>query len=112
MSEEAENKEALDFSGVSERVKNLIGDMPLRRFAKKVGVSEATLRGLFAGKRPYLDTIAAIARGAGVDFNWLATGEGSPEGARAAGEEEVVYVPLHDVRAAAGAGAWNDDETV
>ena len=112
MSEEVENKEALDFSGVSERVKNLIGDMPLRRFAKKVGVSEATLRGLFAGKRPYLDTIAAIARGAGVDFNWLATGEGSPEGPLAEGAEEVVYVPLYDVEAAAGAGAWNEDEKV
>jgi len=93
---------------ISERIKLLIGDLSLRKFAEKVGVNEATLRGILKEKRPYLDTMAAIAKGAGVDFKWLATGEGSPEG----GEEADMYVPLHNVRAAAGAGAWNDDETV
>ena len=94
MTEDA-NGERLDFSGLPARVRSLIGDRSLRSFARQVGIKEATLRGILKGGRPYLDTIAAIARGAGVDFNWLATGEGSPEGPSQAG---MVLVPVLSAR--------------
>ncbi len=98
-----------DAEGISRRLKQVIGDMSLRKFAEKVGINEATIRGIMKGKRPYLDTIAAIAAGAGVDFAWLATGEGTPE-AGAAGD--LVRVPVLNVRASAGHGCYNEADEV
>ena len=58
---------------------------------------------------PKADALAKIAEVTGVDLHWLITGEGTPTGGRG---DEFVPVPLLDVRAAAGAGAWNEHDVV
>ncbi len=87
-----DDEKTTDNQGVASRVRMLMGEMPLRKFAAKVGVKESTLRGILQGRSPYLETVAAIAEGAGVDFRWLATGKGGPENFTES--NEIVRAPV------------------
>ncbi len=70
--------------------------------AKIAGVSKNQIFRWKAGtSKPPLMGIARLAEAAGRTLDWLLSGE-----------EADVYVPLFDVEAAAGAGAWNEDEKV
>ena len=78
--------------------------------AQSAGISKRTLEKWLAGEtQPKADALKKIASSTSVDLNWLVTGEGTPTGGRS---DEFVPVPLLDVRAAAGAGAWNERDVV
>lgn len=66
----------MDIEGLPARVRELIGDGSARSFAHRVGINEGTLRSILKGSIPQVDTLAEIAAGAGVEFKWLALGEG------------------------------------
>ena len=115
------------------RLQEVAGES-IPRLAQRSGVSDSLLRQYLSGSQPRLDKLVAVARGAGVNLLWLATGEGpmrvdSADGAPATpmlparqapprryaaveDSDEYVLVPRYDVRAAAGAGAIIEAEQV
>jgi transcriptional regulator with XRE-family HTH domain len=59
------------------RLKTIMDGQSNLSFAEKCGLSEGTLRSYLKGKTtPPLDTLVIIAKVAGIDLAWLATGEG------------------------------------
>jgi phage repressor protein C with HTH and peptisase S24 domain len=109
----------------SARLESLIGDSSERSFAHKVGISAGGLRALLRGGKPTLETLVTVARGAGVNLEWLATGEGPVRGAVNDKSLPVVLaglpqsiatdfalVPRLDIKASAGNGALAVDEEV
>jgi len=56
------------------RLKEVIGDQKLTRFAAACGVGESTLRNILSGAWPRTDLLIRIAETAGVTLDWLATG--------------------------------------
>jgi transcriptional regulator with XRE-family HTH domain len=58
------------------RVRELIGDESVRKFAQRAGIPPSTLQHVLDGGRPNVDKLVAIARAGGVTVDWLATGEG------------------------------------
>jgi transcriptional regulator with XRE-family HTH domain len=73
----------------AERLKEAIGDEPVRSFGRRAGISEGALRQYLKGNRfPDLDLLAAIADTANVNLLWLATGEGPMRG-----ESVVASIP-------------------
>ena len=64
------------------RLKSLIGKQPAARFARKCGLNEGTLRKYLMGEAtPGVDKLLRIAKVAGVNLHWLATGEGAQSAA-------------------------------
>lgn len=113
----------------SDRLRIAIGERSIRAFAGESGISYGAMHKYFAGTtQPTLDNLVILARTTGVSLEWLATGEGSPvkEAQSVAntalssstsdvlGNEidlsEFVFVPRYNVTAAAGHGAWNEEE--
>lgn len=97
-------------AGFPARLKQAIGGSSVSAFARECGLGESLLRSYLGGSAPGLDKAAAIARAAGVDLWWLATGEGSAGPARqglaeppAPYEDDLVAVPHVDLAAARGA---------
>ncbi len=105
----------------SDRLKELIGDVPANRFAREVDIGESLLRKYLAGATPGLDKVVAIAEAKGVSIDWLARGIGSkdagadfsmqlPDGrslavqAKSAAPEGFALVPRLDIQASAGNG--------
>ena len=71
------------------RVKELIGDLSVRKFAHRAELNPSTLQATLEGRRPQMDTLVAIARAGGVTLDWLATGEGPRQkGQSGAGERK------------------------
>jgi len=62
--------------GFAERLQNLIGEMSVSAFARKVGLSEALIRKYLKGAEPGLARANQIAMGANCSLEWLATGCG------------------------------------
>jgi len=61
-----------------DRLADLIGDMSVRAFARKAGVSDTFLRQCLAGRtEPTRTKLIAIARAGGASVDWLVTGNGS-----------------------------------
>jgi len=101
------------------RVRSVIGDGSVRRFARRAGIGATTLQNIVDGARPTVDKLVAIARAGGVSVDWLATGEGPrdrashrPASPGLAGQPaafgeggDFVAVARYDVRLSAGAGA-------
>lgn len=102
------------------RLKTAMSGASNRAFADKCDISEGTLRRYLLGETyPPLDTLERIAGAAGVDFAWLATGQGvMPEGSGEAyttGSElgkDFVLVPRYEVSASAGGGALVHSEQI
>ncbi len=92
--------------------------MSIREFARKAGVSDASIRDYLRGKSfPSLDRLDAIAAAVGVSPAWLATGEGPMrpgEGIKEEkfSEDEFALVPLLNVEVSAGYGAVVEEERV
>lgn len=62
------------------RLATLIGDLSVRAFARKAGVSDTFLRQCLAGRtEPTRTKLIAIAEAGGVTVEWLATGAGPRE---------------------------------
>ena len=80
------------------RLKEVIGQESLRSFARKIGLSEASVRNYVGGKRyPGLDTLGEIAARAKVNFMWLATGEGPQQGQEDKKDQQVIR-PVLDIK--------------
>ncbi len=60
------------------RLKSMIGKNPASRFARKCGLNEGTLRKYLMGEAtPGVDKLLRISQVAGVNLQWLVTGEGA-----------------------------------
>ncbi len=95
-----------------ERLKEAIGDNSIRSLAIKCNLDPKTLRNYLSGKQyPTLDRLAAIADASGKSINWLATGENKESTVSIVQEiKGNVTVPEYDIRAAAGAGSFIEQE--
>lgn len=65
--------------GFAGRLKIIMKEHSVNKFAKKCGFSESVIRSYLKGGVPGLDKATRIAKIADVDISWLATGEGSPD---------------------------------
>lgn len=93
------------FSDFAERLRAAVGDKSQAVIAKRADMSSSGFNQLLKGKsEPGAFKLARIARVVGVDLQWLATGEGNPNGA-ASGYADI---PILDVRLAAGAASISD----
>lgn len=114
----------------AERLRKAIGDKSIRQFATDCGISYGAMHKYFTGlTQPTLDNLVVLSKTAGVSIEWLATGHDNTQltGSEVQAVspkrdvtdvhgnnvdlEEFVFVPRYNVAAAAGYGAWNDDET-
>ena len=123
------NSETID--GLAERIRRcaaMAGNGDL--LAQKTAIPRRTLETYLTGQaEPKASRLVAIAKAAGANVEWLATGEGEPEGnaqqmqAQTQGlavrapaldgiEDRFALVPLYDVRVSAGHGAFNGTENV
>jgi hypothetical protein len=71
----ATTSKGLVLLGFSDRLKSLIGDSSVSRFAKRCGIGESLLRSYLAGACPGTDKFSVIANTCGVSMDWLATGK-------------------------------------
>ncbi|OHY68435.1 repressor [Pluralibacter gergoviae] len=120
-----------------ERLRKAIGKKSIRQFAVECGISYGAMHKYFTGAtQPTLDNLITLAQTTGVSIQWLATGidyhpgnsgdlmvqdaQGTNSLATKSIEDvqgntvdlsEFIFVPRYNVSAAAGYGAWNDDET-
>ena len=93
------------FADFADRLRSAVGDKPQAIIAKRADMSSSGFNQLLKGKsEPGAFKLARIARVVGVDLQWLATGEGNPNGA-ASGYADI---PILDVRLAAGAASISD----
>lgn len=113
------------------RLKFVIGDIPVRRFARNVGISDTLIRNYLSGSVPSIEKAADIANGAGVDFSWLCLGigeapnrvikeslapsvnESSTEYSLmpfANDDDDIVWIDSFNVFASAGDGFINEHE--
>lgn len=87
-----------------DRLRSAMGDAPQAVVAKRARVSTSNFSRLFQGREPGLFKAARIAKALGVNLEWLASGAGDPNAARAG----YIEVPILDVRLAAGAASLSD----
>jgi transcriptional regulator with XRE-family HTH domain len=64
-------------TGLSARLRELIGDESERNFARIIGVSPSTLRSVLTGTRPSIDFLLAVAKAFDVSTDWLCGIEGA-----------------------------------
>lgn len=119
--------------GFAERLRSLIGEHSVSKFAQDVGLGDNLVRKYLEGSNPGADKLIQIADAKGVDLEWLATGRGDPHDApvrnigslgedathrKIANElrtpylpvdEEFVTIPYYDAKASAGLGASNGE---
>lgn len=128
---QAHNSELSEF--YVRRLREAIGTMTVAEFARRAHIAHSTLAALLEERSlPRWESAVKIARAAGRSLDWFAPSDWTQSIHRAAEAlEDVTYqvgtelqrwrdvhqedfclVPLYDVRAAAGHGAWNDAERV
>lgn len=91
-------------SAFVDRLRSAVADTPQAVVAKRSRISTSAFSKLFHGAEPGLFKAARIAKATGVSLDWLATGVGNPNAARAG----FVEVPILDVRLAAGTASLSD----
>jgi len=64
-----------EISGLGARVKLLIGERSNSEYARKLGMSEGTVRNLLDGKLPRLGNLISVAKESGVSLDWLVFGK-------------------------------------
>lgn len=96
---------------LGQRLESLVERFPTKKdAAKAAGVTlEQFNKWLQGGTKVPAEALYNFARVADADLTWLITGKGSPEGQEFA---SLIEVPVLNVRASAGHGAWNEDEEV
>lgn len=96
-------KEQKKAGSFHERLKLLMGDCSFNDFAKKTGLTRATLNN-YANNltSPTLEKLAVIADAAGTTVEWLASGQ--------VPDENMVSVCQYDLRVSAGSGALVEEE--
>lgn len=85
--------------------------------ARLTAIPRRTLEYYLTGQsEPKVARCVDIAKAAGVDIGWLASGEGDPfRGSNAQetpSDDKYAYVPLYDARCSAGHGAWSEGAKV
>lgn len=90
--------------------------------SKKVGVSDTTIGRYLSGVQvPNLDILENIATALGYEVGWLASGKGpmkethladKPEDLQQQAPTTTASIPMYEIEAAAGAGAWISEEKV
>lgn len=68
--------EEVELEGFPERLKELIGQESVSRFANEVGLGDNLIRKYLDGATPGLDKVVRICNAKGVSIAWLALGEG------------------------------------
>ncbi|GJL37527.1 repressor [Enterobacter hormaechei] len=118
----------LGCDGFHERLRGLLANFKsTNAFAVAAGVSPSGINRLLDGGYPTLPILLALAKAGNVSVEWLSTGRevqvdkqelmASPGNivVDVKGNDvdlsEFVFVPRYNVSAAAGYGAWNEDET-
>jgi phage repressor protein C with HTH and peptisase S24 domain len=113
--------------GIKKRLKKLQGGQSGAGFARHCGIAQTTMSGYLTGSSsPGLKAIEQIAAACNVSPAWLATGEkayqplaedqvnlqlGSSQGGKPK-DKDYYPIPLYDVQASAGPGAYIDGEQV
>lgn len=125
MTTERALKVDFDQSSFSERLNKVIGNEPIRAFARRADMSDSGLkRYLYEGTIPPIDRALNLARAGGVTFDWLVFGIGdgantppshashdaSPCVQSAYQADEFTTIPGYAVFASAGHGANITDE--
>lgn len=90
-----------------DRLKQIMGTVGARAFARGCGLSEGAIRSYLSGDTyPTLDRLEQIARANGVSAIWLAFGHEE----KGLGDEsdKYAYIPLYDASCSAGHGSWNE----
>lgn len=100
---------------LSERIKlsrSLTG-MSRPQACEKLEISKSTLQAWENGERePSATQLLKIAEIFNVSVLWLLTGNDKDRlGNKGTDESEYVFIPRYNVNAAAGSGAWNEDES-
>lgn len=119
--------EPLKMSGLEQRVDEMCRQIGDRASAARVaGVSEDMLRRYIRGEsKPSFEVIAKLAIAAGVDMNWVVSGQQTTSSTSVTHTpriivdtlghpvdlEEFVFIPRYDIDASAGHGAWPDNES-
>lgn len=67
--------------GFIQRLRRIIGERSVHRFAREAGLSDSLMRKYLNGSYPGLDRLVRLAEAGGVSVQWLATGQetGFPE---------------------------------
>lgn len=95
-------------SAFADRLHAAIGGVSQAIVAKRADVSTSVLSKYLQGAEPSLFRAGRLARALGVSLEWLATGDGEPNGAI----RGYVDVPIRDVRLAAGAATFAEGARV
>ena len=97
--------------GIRVRLEELIQEVGGNKAAAQIaGVSEKQISRWRQGySSPSILKLDKLCKATGKSIDWLLSGKESPVVERG---DEFVPVPLLDVRAAAGAGAWNEHDVV
>lgn len=120
-----------DLSLFTARLRVLVGDTPVAKYARDAGLNESALRSYLGGRsEPGLFNLRKLATHTGRTLDWLCaetetygqhqatvlTTDGNPPAfsAQMSREERGEYaeLPLYDIAAGAGAGRWNDDARI
>lgn len=107
-----------DLESFAERLRETVGQRSARAFARDAGISDRSLREYMnAQTEPSRPALVGMARAGGVSIDWLATGGGAKlqravgeESARYEAVQDYAFVPLYDVSASAGQGAFVNAE--
>ncbi|MCR3911090.1 MULTISPECIES: LexA family transcriptional regulator [Aeromonas] len=125
MTTEKALKVDFDQSSFSERLNKVIGNEPLRAFARRADMSDSGLkRYLYEGTIPPIDRALNLARAGGVTFDWLVFGIGDAGSSARTNlpiapasdvqgfqvTDEFTTIPAYQVFASAGHGANITDE--
>ncbi|EKO3919717.1 helix-turn-helix transcriptional regulator [Vibrio metschnikovii] len=87
-----------------ERLRVSIGDLSVRSFAQKCGLSESGLRKYISGETyPPLDKLISIAEAASVSFDWLCSGIDKDEVSKNF-SDEFALIPGYSIQVSAGHG--------
>lgn len=63
--------------GLGARIKEAVGDEPVKAFARRCGVPESSIRAYISNKKkPGIDPLTAISEASGLTVDWLAKGRG------------------------------------
>ncbi|PZO04816.1 MAG: hypothetical protein DCF29_09400 [Alphaproteobacteria bacterium] len=99
-----DDEDSENASAFVDRLRSAMADMSQAVVAKRSRISTSAFSKLLQGAEPGLFKAARIARTTGVNLDWLATGQGNPNAAKAG----YLEVPILDVRLAAGAASLSD----
>jgi phage repressor protein C with HTH and peptisase S24 domain len=113
-------EKAADGDTFAKRLRLLIGHETVTRFTKRIGIPESSIRNYLAGGNPTSDRLLLLTKATGVSLDWLMTGHGEmyltdepkPSTVVAGVAQGWVPLPLYDISAGAGGGAFASEEAL